>query len=257
MSQMTVKRTFGEDWPFLEPAMHPDKARTMHGKLLAAAADSYIIYRKGQILLGKNDGSNLFAKIGTADYAGRPRIMKYSVIINDAGEWQMTESDAWDSNKHVHGPGSIDMYYTGYFKTQDLTGAGGTNEVQTETLDAAVDGGTRTLRFEAYETEDLAWDASNATIQAALEALPNLRAGDVVVSGTTTQIFTFGQDWAGRNVPMLVPDYSGLTDGGVPFSGTSAIVETTPGAGLLTGVGRLVMGTNVTGIVELGAADPS
>jgi hypothetical protein len=49
-----------------------------------------------------------------------------------------------------------------------------------------------------------------------------------------------------------------LTDGGEPVAGdTTAIVQTTPGASLLTGVGRLVRGTSSSGIMELGAATPA
>lgn len=259
MSQMDVKRIDAALWDFLEPAMDPNRARTIHGKLLAPGAGLFTVYRKGQILLGKNDGSNEYAKIGTSGYAGRPRIMKYSCIVNEDGDYQLTDQDSasWDDHRFTHS-GSIEMYYCGYFKAQDLIGAGGTNEVQTLTFDADVDGGTYTLSFGAYTTDPLAWNADAATIENALDALPNLDDGDVEVTGTGPFVFTFSGNYAGSNVPMLVIDISELTDGGGAVVGdTTAIVETTPGAGLLTGVGRLVSGTSVAGIVDLGVGAPA
>lgn len=256
MSQMTVKRTDGPTFDFLEPAMNPEYARTMHGVLLAPGS-GVTSYRKGQILLGKNDGTNTFAKIGTAGYAGRPRIMKYSVLVNADGHYQMTDKDAWQANYAIH-EGSVDMYYRGYFKTQDLIGAGGTNEVQTLTFDADVDGGTYTLKFGPYTTEALAYNANAAAIEDALDALPNLDDGDVEVTGSGPFTLTFGGNYAGANVPMIEIDISDLTDGGGPVAGdTTAITEATPGAGLLTGVGSLIMGTSVSGIMQLGVGAPS
>ena len=259
MPQNTAIRTTPRAWDFLEPAMRPKEALTTHGVLLAADADEYISYRKGQILRGKTDGSNLWAKIGTSGYAGSPRIMKYSVLVNEDGDWQMSDSgvETWNQNGEIH-EGSVDMYFAGYFKTQDLIGAGGTNEVQTLTFDADVDGGTFTIQFGAYTTAAIAFDATSAEIETALDLLPNLDDGDVEVTGDGPHVFTFGGNYAGANVPLLVIDISDLTDGGSPVTGdTTAVVETTPGAGLLTGVGRLVSGTSSAGIMQLGVGAPS
>lgn len=257
MPQNLVKRIDGAPWDFLEPAMHPDYARTDHGKLKAAASDDVLMYPKGQILRGKTDGSNEWAKIGESGYAGPVRIMKWSVLVNDDGAYQLTEEDAWNSLRETF-EGSIDFYYQGFFKTQDLIGAGGTNEVQTLTFDADVDGGTYTLTFGDYTTAALAWNANAAAIEAALDLLPNLEDGDIEVTGTGPFVFTFGGNYAGANVPMIVIDIGDLTDGGVPVTGdTTAIVDTTPGAGLLTSVGRLLRGTSVSGIMQLGVGNPS
>lgn len=215
MPQNTAIRTTPRPWDFLEPAMRPNEAHTIHGILKPAAADAVIAYRKGQILRGKTDGSNEYAKIGTSGYAGAPRIMKYSVVVNDLGQQQYTDQDtaSWNINGELH-EGSIDMYFKGFFKTQDLIGAGGTNEVQTLTFDGDIDGGTYTIKFGAYTTEPLAWNANAATIEDALDALPNLDDGDVEVTGTGPFVFTFGGNYAGANVPMIVIGLSGLTDGG-------------------------------------------
>lgn len=259
MPQNTLIRQTPRPWDFLEPAMRPNEAHTIHGVLKAAGAGLVLSYRKGQILRGKTDGSNEWAKIGTSGYAGAPRIMKYSVLVNEDGAHQFTDSDtaSWNPSGEIH-EGSVDMYFKGFFKTQDLIGAGGTNEVQTLTFDSDVDGGTYTISFGAYTTDPIAWNANAAAIEDAIDALPNLDDGDVEVTGTGPFVFTFGGNYAGANVPLLVINISGLTDGGSPVtSDTTAIVETTPGAGLITGVGRLVSGTNSAGIIELGVGAPS
>lgn len=257
MPQKDVIRNTGQVWNFLEPAEDPNSAREDHVVLLEAGAGLYVSYRKGQIIMQKNDGTNKFAKIGTSGYGGPPRIMKYSVLVNDAGHYQMTDNATWNANSRIY-ENSIDVYYTGKFKTQDLIGAGGTNEVQTETLDAGVDGGTRTLKFGPYTTAPIAWDANAAAIKAALLlACPNLVTADIAVTGTSPFVYTFGGAYAGANVPMIVVDPALLTDGGVaPATTGSVFAETTPGAGLLTGVGKLLRGTSSSGIMELGAATP-
>lgn len=256
--QNQVIRDSNQLWDFLEPAMNPNHARTDHVVLLAAGAGLYVAYRKGQILKQKNDGTNSFAKVGEGGYGGPPRIVKYSVLVNDAGAHQMTEESAWNSNRRSM-EGSIDAYYQGFFKTQDLIGAGGTNEVQTLTIDADADGGTFTLSWMGYTTAPIAFDATSAAIETAmLLAIPTLLNADITVAGDGPHTFTFAGAWAGANVPAIVIDVTGLTDGGIALVGDStAIVETTPGAGLLTGVGRLVRGTSSSGIMELGAATPA
>lgn len=257
--QNTPIRTTGPQWDFLEPAMNPNYARTDHGLLLKPTTGNYIYYPKGQIVMQKNDGTNEWAKIGTSGYGGPARIMKYSILMNDAGQYQMTYDQVWNVLKPTFDSGSIDFYYQGYFKTQDLIGAGGTNEVQTETLDAGVDGGTRTLKFGPYTTAPIAWNASAATIKAAmLAAMPNLTTADITVAGSGPYTYTFSGAYAGANVPLLQVDPALLTDGGVaPATTGSVIAETTPGAGLLTGVGRLIRGTSAAGIMQLGVGAPS
>lgn len=245
-------------WDFLEPAMNPNQARTDHIVLKAAASDAYIAYRKGQIVKQKNDGSNEFAVVGTSGYGGPARIIKYSCLVNDEGKHQLTDSALWDSAREIF-EGSIDAYYQGFFKTQDLTGSGGTNEIQTLTFDADVDGGTYTLTWRGYTTANIAWNANAAAIKAAmLAAIPDLVTADITVAGTGPYTFTFTGVWAGSNVELITIDISDLTDGGVAVTGdTTAIVESTAGAGILTGVGRLVRGTASSGIMELGTGAPA
>ena len=59
------------------------------------------------------------------------------------------------------------------------------NEVQQFQLYGTPTGGTFTLTFAGQTTSAIAYNASNATIDAALEALSNIGAGDVTIGGGT------------------------------------------------------------------------
>ena len=105
------------------------------------------------------------------------------------------------------------------------------SEVQTVTLGTAPnnvpDGGTFTLTYRGETTAAIAWDASAATIQAALEALSSVNSGDITVSGAISNgvTFTFANTLGDVDLLML---NSSLTDGGVPV--TASIAETTKGS---------------------------
>lgn len=120
MPQNTAIRTTGTQWDFLEPAMVPNLARTDHIKIVASGAGTFVTYPKGQILCQKDDGTNVFAKKGTAGYTGPHRILKYPVIVNDAGYHQL--GGTWYTEGNDIFEGSVDAYYQGFFKCQDLTG---------------------------------------------------------------------------------------------------------------------------------------
>jgi hypothetical protein len=88
MPQNVAIRTSGAQFDFLEPAMVPDYARTDHVTVPNAGAGLFVTYLKGQILRQKDDGTNVFAKDGTAGYTGPVRVVKYTFTINDAGQRQ-------------------------------------------------------------------------------------------------------------------------------------------------------------------------
>lgn len=109
-----------------------------------------------------------------------------------------------------------------------------TNEVQSFDLStgAPPTGGTFTLTFEGATTAAIAWNAAAATVQAALELLPNIGAGGVVCGGgalPSSQVtVTFsGPPVAGRNVGPLTANLAALTGGTPAFDWST----TTPGAG--------------------------
>ena len=114
--------------------------------------------------------------------------------------------------------------------------SGGTNEVQTMTIDAT--GGTYNLLVQkganVQITGDIAYNANAAAIQAALEALSNVDAADIVVTGTGPYVFTFsGAGYSKQEVNLIVVNTYNLT------GGTAVIVETTPGVGQTHAISRV------------------
>lgn len=114
------------------------------------------------------------------------------------------------------------------------------NEVQTVTLTGATTGDF-TLTFDGQTTAAIAYNALASAVQAALEALSNVSAGDVTAAGDAGGPYTvtFGGSLAQTDVATLTADATGL--GG----GTVAVTTTTVGgalgnvAGLDTAFGHL------------------
>lgn len=106
----------------------------------------------------------------------------------------------------------------------------GTNEVQTITITGSPTGGDFTLTFDGETTDAIAYNASAAAVQAALDALPNISEGDVTVGGGvgpgTPWTVTFGGDYGYTSVE-LIEAVSALTGGTDP---EITVTETTPGA---------------------------
>lgn len=91
------------------------------------------------------------------------------------------------------------------------------NEVQTLNLGAAT-AGTVTITFDGETTGAIAFNATAATVQTALEALSNVSPGDIVVTGGPLPgaiTLTFGGKYAGVNVPEITVTPTGLTGGTV------------------------------------------
>lgn len=103
------------------------------------------------------------------------------------------------------------------------------DEIQTITIDAT--GGTFTVSFtfegKTGTTGAIAYNASAATLQAALEALDSIGSGNVSVqkAGSVFTI-TFVGSLAKANVPALTTNPASLTGG----AGTAAVVTTTAGS---------------------------
>lgn len=92
--------------------------------------------------------------------------------------------------------------------------AAGTAEVQTLTESGTITGGTYTITFNGQTTTDIAFDATAAEVQTALEALSNVAPGDIAVTGgpvnTTPLTLTFYGNLIG-NVNAVTVDNTGLT----------------------------------------------
>lgn len=83
----------------------------------------------------------------------------------------------------------------------------GANDVQTVTVAATA--GTFTLAFSGVATSPIAFDASPADVQAALQSLGTIGAGNVSVTGSYT--VTFVNDLGTRLLPLIVVDGTNLT----------------------------------------------
>lgn len=105
----------------------------------------------------------------------------------------------------------------------------GTNEVQTVTITGTPTGGTFTLTFQGATTSAIAYNATAATVLAALTALANIAHGGVAVTGSAGGPYTvtFQGALGGRNVPSLVAAGS-LTGGTSP---SVDVATATPGVG--------------------------
>lgn len=105
------------------------------------------------------------------------------------------------------------------------------NEVQTISDSATVSGGTFTLTLFGKTTAALAYNISNANLEAAIEALlveAGIVGGTVAVAGSglpgNDTTITYGGTLAGFNVPLPTIDNSLITGGG-----SLGIVQTTAG----------------------------
>jgi hypothetical protein len=103
----------------------------------------------------------------------------------------------------------------------------GTSEVQSVTITGAPTGGNYTLTIFGQTTTPIAYNAANATVQSALEALDAFEPGDVVVTGTATaRVITFAGRYASEDVPLIAATNVVLTGGTAPAMTTGT---TTPG----------------------------
>jgi hypothetical protein len=103
------------------------------------------------------------------------------------------------------------------------------NEVQTITITGTPTGGTFVLDFGGQPTTDLAYNATAAAVQTALQALSTIGAGNATVTGTpagTPYVVTFAGTLAAANVGQIVA-VGNFTGGTSPAIG---VVTTTGGS---------------------------
>jgi uncharacterized protein len=112
--------------------------------------------------------------------------------------------------------------------------AGAVNEKQAVTITGSPAGGTFTLTFEDQTTAGIAYNAANAAVVSALEALSNIAPGEVLVTGgplpdTAIQV-EFTGTLGGANRTQMTANAAGLTGGTSP-----AIAVTTTEDGSASG----------------------
>lgn len=108
------------------------------------------------------------------------------------------------------------------------------NEIQTLTITGSPTGGTLTITWNGQTTDPIAFDATAADVQAALEALSNVGEGNVIcddgpLPGSTVDI-EFVKDLGQASQVLATADGSGLTGGTTP---DASIAKTVDGFDLL------------------------
>jgi hypothetical protein len=131
-----------------------------------------------------------------------------------------------------------------------LTGSP-TNEVQTLAITGTPTAGTFRLSFKSVTTATIAYNATAAAVQAALEALSTIGTGNVAATGGplpgSPVVLTFQGQLAGTNLPMLTVVAPAFTGGTTP---AVTVTETTPGTGIYDPVGSWFdLGATKNGVV--------
>jgi hypothetical protein len=113
---------------------------------------------------------------------------------------------------------------------------GGANEQQTITVTGAPTGGTFALTYAGATTAAIPYNAAAAAVTAALEALPNVGAGNVVATGGalpgTPVVVTFQNALGRQNVTQMTAAHA-FTGGTSP---AIAVTTTTAGSALDSGL---------------------
>jgi autotransporter-associated beta strand protein len=96
------------------------------------------------------------------------------------------------------------------------------DEQQTITFSAPPTAGTWLLTFNGYTTMPLAWNATAAQVQSALETLPNIGPGNVTVVGAMGSglLVSFVNGRADYDWPLMTAEYSQLTGSTVTVTET-------------------------------------
>jgi hypothetical protein len=122
------------------------------------------------------------------------------------------------------------------------------NEVQTVTVTGAPTGGTFTLTWSGQTTAAIAYNATAAAVQSALEALSNIAPGDVIVTGAAGGPYTvtFVGVNAGTDVAQMTASGAGLTGGTTP---SVTVATTTAGGGTIDALQVIGRCTEPLGVV--------
>lgn len=133
------------------------------------------------------------------------------------------------------GFGGHDMVESGVFSAASAV-LGGTNEQQTITVTGTPTGGTFTLTYNGATTATIAFNAAASAVVTALEALPNIGAGNVTGAGGalpgTPVVITFTNQLGKQNVNAMTAAHA-FTGGTTP---AIAVTTTTAGSALDSGL---------------------
>lgn len=143
-------------------------------------------------------------------------------VENGAINFVISGATTREGNQWGSGPYGVEM-------------GNGTDEVQRATITGTPTGGTFTLTYAGQTTTPIAYNATPAAVQSALEALSNVGVGDIVVTGgpgpATPYTFTFQGGLADLDVALMTATGS-FTGGTTP---AIAITVITPGVTAVPG----------------------
>jgi hypothetical protein len=151
------------------------------------------------------------------DNGGDFHCIIYRCKADGSMEGELADQSFWVTNASGKGYASLeaatlDVVYDFIHNETTVAVTSNNNEIQGLVVDAT--GGTYTLTFTGQTTTALAFGATPATIQTALEALSNIAPGDVVVSGAAPAYQVLFQGvYANINVGQMVADDALLTGG--------------------------------------------
>lgn len=142
-----------------------------------------------------------------------------------------------DTKVRVAVTGAVSVGETSVAAPTGTGSALGTNEVQSVTITGVPTGGTFTLTFGSQTTTAIAYNATGATVQTALEALSSIGTGNVTVSGAAGGPYTvtFVNVLGNTNVAQMTATAS-LTGGTTPGV---TVATTTPGVTLFADLGYI------------------
>jgi hypothetical protein len=109
-------------------------------------------------------------------------------------------------------------------------------------------GGTYTLTFGGQTTSALAWNASTATVQTALQALSSVGAGNAIVSGSASSyfvIFKVAGTLTGSGTSLTGTSHSLTVTSGIPYNASTATIQSALESLSSVGAGKVtVTGTS-------------
>jgi hypothetical protein len=157
---------------------------------------------------------NVYPLTGSPAYGG-------PMVVDSDGDAKGISVDPTDDRLYVAKGDHVSVY--------QADGTTGQDEVQVFVVNAAVTAGTFTLSFEGQPSAPIPYDAKPSQVQAVLEAVPAIGAGNVTVEesnyGTGSYEVKFTHPLGSKDVPSLTADSSGLTGGGVESSGLAPAIQ--------------------------------
>lgn len=162
-----------------------------------------------EVVLSKSTTTNATQSITTISFE----------IIGSKGGQSLTNPSVSASTITGYDPdGSAEISITS-------TGGNSSNEVQTIRLPGEPTGGTFTLTFQGQTTGNIAYNASSATVETALEALSNIGSGDATVTDGS------GGGWDVEFTNNLAAtDLAAMTGSGANLTGGTVLVATSQAA---------------------------